>query len=441
MELSSGLSALVFPNQINKKRKAEINQYERKERKNPKSRLMQEEKNDIVRVISYQLGIRGLLQTQLLLTDELVVGVAANFGVCVQTVRNVWKSFLSDIKVEKIVPTGRPCKLSYELEKNIKQAHVEHNYSTNYRQLSLILQEKGFIVPKSSLNRYMNLMNYHRGNARVAPLVSTKNRIQRLLYVLSKIEELPDGTFRFKDESNIIVIDEKWFDFRRATEKIKKRKCDPYVSAGTAPSKDHIQKLMFLAAIGRPQIKSNGEYFDGKIFLEPFTVLEATKRKSKNRAAGVPEIKPQVVNAETFQEMVLKTNGLLDVIAEKTRGMNARIIVQQDNAKPHTGLKNREIINEVSVSRGMNIEFMNQPPQSPDLNRLDLCFFHSLSKQRELIRRRCNTNEELIEVCSAAFNDYSDAKLRRVYALQFVVYREVLKHIMDMVDLKFLIRI
>jgi len=126
--------------------------------------------------------------------------------------------------------------------------------------------------------------------------------------------------------------------------------------------------------------------------------------------------------------MVLKTNGLLDVIAEKTRGMNARIIVQQDNAKPHTGLKNREIINEVAVSRGMNIEFMNQPPQSPDLNRLDLCFFHSLNKQRELIRRRCKTNEELIEVCSAAFNDYSDAKLRRVYALQFVVYREVLKH-------------
>ena len=64
MELSSGLSALVFPNQINKKRKAEINQYyERKERKNPKSNLIQEEKNDIVRVISYQLGIRGLLQT------------------------------------------------------------------------------------------------------------------------------------------------------------------------------------------------------------------------------------------------------------------------------------------------------------------------------------------------------------------------------------------
>lgn len=229
------------------------------------------------------------------------------------------------------------------------------------------------------------------------------------------------------DESNVIVIDEKWFDFYRKTEKIKKRKCDPDLPPKMTQSKTHIRKLMFLAALGLPQYTPNGDYFDGLVFIEPFIVQQQAKRRSRNRPAGTLEIKPKNVDSDTFQLMVLKVNGLLDAIKAKTTGMNVKIIVQQDNATPHVGKHTREIINMAALNRGLDIYFVNQPAQSPDLNRLDLCLFHSLNKQRELIKRRCNNYEELIETVRQAFVDYSDDRLKRVYGLQFVVYREILK--------------
>ena len=111
--------------------------------------------------------------------------------------------------------------------------------------------------------------------------------------------------------------------------------------------------------------------------------------------------------------MITKYNGLSDKIAEKTSGIKVKIIVQQDNAKPHIGKKNREIINILAGQRNLNIEFQNQPSQSPDLNRLYLCFFHSLKKQRKILKRKCNTYEELIDSCQTAFANYIVEKLKK----------------------------
>lgn len=185
---------------------------------------------------------------------------------------------------------------------------------------------------------------------------------------------------------------------------------------------------MFLAAIGVPQMRDDGTFFDGKIFIEPFITITPAKRKSENREAGTLETKPMNVDAAIFQVMVLEKGGLLDRIQSTMAGISGEeILVQQDNASPHVGKRNREIINEEAQRRGLSIRFVNQPPQSPDLNKLDLCFFHSLNKQRYAMMRRCKSYDDIIRSVKLAFNNYSVDKLMRVHALQYVAYREILK--------------
>ena len=56
---------------------------------------------------------------------------------------------------------------------------------------------------------------------------------------------------------------------------------------------------------------------------------------------------------------------------------------------------------------------MNQPPNSPDLNVLDLGFFASLQSKTYL--RSCRNLDQLIQNVEEEFNGYDESKLRRVF--------------------------
>ncbi|ETI38655.1 hypothetical protein F443_15671 [Phytophthora nicotianae P1569] len=56
---------------------------------------------------------------------------------------------------------------------------------------------------------------------------------------------------------------------------------------------------------------------------------------------------------------------------------NRPIYIQQDNAKPHVSPRDSYVMN-TGQSDGWNIVVMFQPPNSPDLNVLDLGFFASI---------------------------------------------------------------
>ena len=58
---------------------------------------------------------------------------------------------------------------------------------------------------------------------------------------------------------------------------------------------------------------------------------------------------------------------------QKTKNINA-IEIQQDNAKLHI-LDNDPIFREAANQGGFNIHLIQQPPNSPDMNVLDLGFF------------------------------------------------------------------
>ena len=74
----------------------------------------------------------------------------------------------------------------------------------------------------------------------------------------------------FVDMSNIVHIDEKWFN---APKKIKKfylllEEEDPLL---TVQNKNSVNKLIFLATVGKPKLDLQGNCrYDGKIGIWPF---------------------------------------------------------------------------------------------------------------------------------------------------------------------------
>ena len=71
------------------------------------------------------------------------------------------------------------------------------------------------------------------------------------------------------------------------------------------------------------------------------------------------------------------------------------------------------------------------PPQSPDLNKLDLCFFYSLQHRTNRIKSGDMDVVTMIKAVKKAYREYKTDPLRRVHALLYVVYREILINLGD----------
>ena len=63
---------------------------------------------------------------------------------------------------------------------------------------------------------------------------------------------------------------------------------------------------MMSAGFAFPQMKQNGEFFNGQLGIFPFVQQVPAKRKSKNRASGTLETKSQNVTAEVYYDWQMK---------------------------------------------------------------------------------------------------------------------------------------
>ncbi|VFQ77118.1 unnamed protein product, partial [Cuscuta campestris] len=135
-------------------------------------------------------------------------------------------------------------------------------------------------------------------------------------------------------------------------------------------------------SVGRPRYGEGGDVlWDGKIGIFPFTFEQAAQRSSKNRPAGTLETKAEpTVNRDVMKRMLL-TN-LIPAIKQKWPGSSRDIIIQQDNAKPHVDGNDPEIV-AAAQEGDWNIQLKFQPPNSPDLNVLDLGFFRSIDSVQD----------------------------------------------------------
>jgi hypothetical protein len=100
------------------------------------------------------------------------------------------------------------------------------------------------------------------------------------------------------------------------------------------------------------------------------------------------------------------------------------IWIQQDNAKPHILPNDTEFLKAVA-GIDLDIRLMQQPPNSPDMNVLDLCFFRSLQSSTD--NSAPKTIKELIENVEQEYNNYEVDKLARSFLTLQSCMIEVMK--------------
>lgn len=169
-----------------------------------------------------------------------------------------------------------------------------------------------------------------------------------------------------------------------------------------------------MAAVARPRFdKDNNCTFDGKIGIWPFVVKEAAKRKSKNRPKGTIETKcVESVDQAEIRKMMF--NNLIPAVRQKwpKESKSEVIFLQQDNAKPHLGPYDAELLKE-GTKYGWNIQLKPQPPNSPDFNALDLGFFNSIQSLQ--YKTSPNSIDELILEVEKAFVEITPETLDNVF--------------------------
>jgi hypothetical protein len=211
---------------------------------------------------------------------------------------------------------------------------------------------------------------------------------------------------------DVVHVDEKWFYLTQTNKKF-------YLAPGeaephrTAKSKRFVPKVMFLCATARPRWDTTRNvYFDGKIGMWPFTKRVGAQRSSRNRPRGTMVTVPINVTAEVYREFIL--NKVLPAIDEKWpechRGMT--INIQQDNARPHIAPNDPAFLAAVE-GMNMNVRLVCQPPNSPDLNVLDLGYFNAIQSLQQT--KRCKTIDELVKVVNDSFLELHPELLNKVF--------------------------
>ena len=104
--------------------------------------------------------------------------------------------------------------------------------------------------------------------------------------------------------------------------------------------------------------------------------------------------------------------------------MSKHIFIQQHNAKPHIAHNDREFMEE-AMKDDFFIQLVLQPPNSPNMNVLDLGFFRSIHAL-QYQKAACNV-PQLLRAVSNAFDNLSPQCLRFVFIILQACMIEVIK--------------
>jgi hypothetical protein len=241
-----------------------------------------------------------------------------------------------------------------------------------------------------------------RHTSAIKPYLTEANKIERLKFCLSMLDSstMPhDPTY--KTMHNIVHIDEKWFYMTKKSMKyyLLPDEDEPH---RTCKSKNFIGKVMFLTAITRPRFDAEGnETFSGKIGVFPFVFKEPAKRNSVNRVAGTLETKSITsVNREVCRKFLIEK--VIPAIKEKwpRDEIGQPIFIQQDNARCHVNENDIEF-RQAASQDGFDIRLMCQPPNSPELNVLDLGFFSAIQSPQH--KETPKTIDDLVAAVEKSF--------------------------------------
>ena len=356
------------------------------------------------------------------LKKNAVSDIASAFNVHRKTISVIWNrakaAFSSNDMVCNVdsLKKGRSGRKRKDWSEELDSMRsIELNRRSTLRSLSYATG-----IPKTTLFRMMNDGHVKRISSTVKPTLTEQNKLERLQFCLRHVR--PNGIFC--DMYDYVHIDEKWF-YITETKKSYYLLADEEPPERSCKSKRFITKVMFMAAVARPQYDSHRKcYFDGRVGIWPFVERTPAQRNSKNRPKGTLETKPIVsVNKEVVKQMII--DNIMPSIREKmpiSRRGNP-VYIQQDNAKPHT-CGTDELLTEEGSRDGWNIVITNQPPNSPDFNVLDLGFFNAIQSLQH--KEAPKTVDDLIKVVEDSFN----AITRETLDNTFLTYQSAMESAM-----------
>lgn len=230
----------------------------------------------------------------------------------------------------------------------------------------------------------------------------------RLRWCISMLEptSIPDDPM-FRGMLDIVYIDEKWFDLTKRKENYHLHPLEQE-PLRTVKSKNFIRQIMFLTTVARPRVDGEGNYtFDGKIGTFALANYEPARRTSVNRVVGTLEMKPiNSIKKEVIRTFLIE-KVLLAIRAKwPSEDVGILIFIKQDNAPTHIDPSD-PLFCEVAKQDGFDIRLMCQPPNSPDLNILDLGFFRAIQSLR--YKKAAKSVTELVSRVEEALEEFPSA--------------------------------
>ena len=101
------------------------------------------------------------------------------------------------------------------------------------------------------------------------------------------------------------------------------------------------------------------------------------------------------------------------------------IFIQQDNARTHIAVDDPAFV-AAAQDDGWDIRLTCQPPNSPDLNVLDLGFFAAIQALFE--RGTPNNIDQIVAKVEKAFREYPVDRANRIFLTQQGCMMEIMKH-------------
>ena len=347
---------------------------------------------------------------------------AADFSCSYEQVTGVWKRYKQQIQNGEDVNLrngrfGHSGRRGVDVEK-AKEA-LKTIPMKNRTTMRALASELG--MTRTTLNRNLPKLGLRAASRFLKPYLTDAGKERRLEWAKRWVREGHGGARSIDNMHNVVMVDEKWFYMFKQGQRY-------YLGAGEelpvhkVKHKSHIQKVMFLAVVGRPRWDTvANRSFDGKIGIFPFTRRVPAQRSSRNRAAGTMETKMVEVTKAVHKQKML--DEVFPAIKRTWPGGPSPVSVQQDNAPAHKINDDPDIV-AAGTADGWNIRLINQPPNSPDTNILDLFFFNSIQSLQD--RTTLRTVDELIEEVRRVFAAQESAALGRVWTTYQAVLQEIM---------------
>lgn len=226
----------------------------------------------------------------------------------------------------------------------------------------------------------------------------------------------------------VVFIDEKEFASIRNNRKV-------WVLVNERPrgqrikSKNDKERVMFSAAVAHPQPQHG---FDGRIILDFWGYEDKYKYHSKYHIPGDKKIETITMKGIDFRRWVQYK--LLPALKKKLSWANSITIIL-DNAKGHAVEVNVDDFNTWGSKCHPPIQFLRQPPSSPDMNLLDFAAWFSMDRVVQDVRVLGDNDgmpmkERIVDAVIKAWNEDWDCESALCACTVKLIqqYEEILKH-------------